>query len=47
MPMVNGKAFPYTEKGKKAAKMEVKKTAKKAVAKRVAKKTAVVRKKGM
>jgi len=36
MPMVNGKKFPYTAKGKKMAKMEEKKMAKKAPAKKMA-----------
>ena len=41
MPMVNGKKFAYTAKGKMMAKMEEKKMAKKApVKKAVMKKTA-------
>lgn len=35
MPMVNGKKFPYTAKGKKAAKMAEKKMGKKAPAKKM------------
>jgi hypothetical protein len=35
MPMVNGKKFPYTAKGKMMAKMEEKKMAKKAPAKKM------------
>lgn len=51
MPMVGMKKFPYTAKGKAAAKAEEEKTGKKMV-KRVAKKavkkkTSMVRKKGM
>ena len=44
MPMVNGKKFAYTAKGKMEAKMEAEKKAKKAAAK---KKSTTVRKKGM
>jgi hypothetical protein len=38
MPKVNGKEFPYTAKGKMAAKMEAKKTGKKMVVKKMGKK---------
>jgi hypothetical protein len=36
MPMVNGKKFPYTSKGKMEAKMETKKTGKKMAMKKMA-----------
>ena len=36
MPMVGGKKYPYTAKGKKAAKMAEKKMMKKAAAKKMA-----------
>jgi hypothetical protein len=38
MPMVGKKKFPYTAKGEKDAKMEVKKTGKKMVVKKMGKK---------
>jgi hypothetical protein len=37
MPMVNGEKFPYTEKGKAAAKKKVNKTGKKMIKKQVKK----------
>jgi hypothetical protein len=36
MPMVNGKKFPYTAKGKKMAKMEAAKMMKKKAVKKMA-----------
>ena len=50
MPMVNGREFAYTEKGRAAAKAEARKPGKKMVKKAAKKKVAkrsMVRKKGM